>query len=453
MAIDGDASTLLVGEPGANVDDGRAYVFDRSGSTWSEGDTLAAPGSGHGSRFGASVSIDRSGFRAVLGGPDAATRSGAVAVFGLSPTGWEHVIDVTEETPELLAEFGTAVSFAGTGDYFAVGVPQADTLIRDTGKVVIFTAAGELGVPCGEAAGCQSGFCVDGVCCESACGGSPDDCMGCNETITGMADGTCAVALSGTACGDPSDSECTAPDTCDGSGTCIANHVADDTPCTGGSYCTSGDACAAGVCVEGSAPTCDPATLKCDEDGDACYARCGDGVVDSGEECDEGGANSDAVDASCRTDCTDAGCGDGVVDSGEECDDGASNSDSAADACRTDCSAAGCGDGVVDTGEDCDEGEESATCTASCTTPGVDAGPTPTDAGASADAGSIDSDAGVADRDAGPAVDGGETGGGEDGGCGCRAAPRPRGPSAGWLMLGLGLALRLGGARRRRRRR
>jgi cysteine-rich repeat protein len=50
------------------------------------------------------------------------------------------------------------------------------------------------------------------------------------------------------------------------------------------------------------------------------------------------------------------GCGDGVLDEGEECDDGHYvNSDSEPDACRTDCLAPFCGDGVVDSGEQCDD--------------------------------------------------------------------------------------------------
>ena len=44
-------------------------------------------------------------------------------------------------------------------------------------------------------------------------------------------------------------------------------------------------------------------------------------------------------------------CGDGVLQSAEECDDGAANSDTDPDACRTDCRHARCGDGVVDTAE------------------------------------------------------------------------------------------------------
>ena len=51
-------------------------------------------------------------------------------------------------------------------------------------------------------------------------------------------------------------------------------------------------------------------------------------------------------------------CGDGVIDSDEECDDGSANSDITPDACRTDCRQAYCGDAVVDTGEDCDDGDD-----------------------------------------------------------------------------------------------
>jgi cysteine-rich repeat protein len=53
------------------------------------------------------------------------------------------------------------------------------------------------------------------------------------------------------------------------------------------------------------------------------------------------------------------GCGDGVVDDGEACDDGPANSDTAADACRSDCSLARCGDGTVDAQETCDDGNAS----------------------------------------------------------------------------------------------
>jgi cysteine-rich repeat protein len=64
------------------------------------------------------------------------------------------------------------------------------------------------------------------------------------------------------------------------------------------------------------------------------------------------------------------GCGDGVLDSGEACDNGEQNSDTAPDACRTDCTSPSCGDGVVDTGEQCDDGgtDPGDGCDASCRT-------------------------------------------------------------------------------------
>jgi cysteine-rich repeat protein len=110
---------------------------------------------------------------------------------------------------------------------------------------------------------------------------------------------------------------------------------------------------------------------------------CGNGIVDPGEECDDGNlSNNDACLNSCMAatcgdgylwldveECDDGNevdndgctnlcrlrtCGDGIVQAGEECDDGDDNSDTDPDACRTDCSPARCGDGVADSTEECD---------------------------------------------------------------------------------------------------
>ncbi|MEC9071797.1 MAG: lamin tail domain-containing protein, partial [Myxococcota bacterium] len=48
---------------------------------------------------------------------------------------------------------------------------------------------------------------------------------------------------------------------------------------------------------------------------------CGDGVLDEGEECDNGTANSDVLPNTCRESCVLPFCGDGVTDTGEGCDD------------------------------------------------------------------------------------------------------------------------------------
>jgi hypothetical protein len=61
-------------------------------------------------------------------------------------------------------------------------------------------------------------------------------------------------------------------------------------------------------------------------------------------------------------------CGNGQLDSGEECDLGATNSDSDPDVCRTTCARPRCGDGVKDTLEECDQGPNNGTALSSCTT-------------------------------------------------------------------------------------
>ncbi|MEO0321996.1 MAG: DUF4215 domain-containing protein [Myxococcota bacterium] len=118
--------------------------------------------------------------------------------------------------------------------------------------------------------------------------------------------------------------------------------------------------CGDGVLQPGIGEECDDGNSAND---DACTAvcldaTCGDGILYTGVEECDDGNSDDGDD--CTNACTRAVCGDGVLASSEECDDGAANSDVDADACRTSCDAAGCGDAVVDTGETCDDGNTSA---------------------------------------------------------------------------------------------
>ncbi len=107
-----------------------------------------------------------------------------------------------------------------------------------------------------------------------------------------------------------------------------------------------------------SGEDCDDGNLdETDECTSACeWAICGDGFVQVGvEECDEGASNSD--DAICTKTCKNAICGDGKVwENIEQCDDGNKNS---SDACINTCQAAYCGDGFVWSGmEECDDAND-----------------------------------------------------------------------------------------------
>ena len=118
---------------------------------------------------------------------------------------------------------------------------------------------------------------------------------------------------------------------------------------------------------------CDDGAANSDTEADACRTTCvlptcGDGGVDTGEECDDG----NLVDGdTCSSLCTLPICGDGIRQGNEECDLGDGNDDDAVDGCRTSCRLAFCSDGVVDTGEECDDGnlEGGDGCSALCRTP------------------------------------------------------------------------------------
>jgi cysteine-rich repeat protein len=129
--------------------------------------------------------------------------------------------------------------------------------------------------------------------------------------------------------------------------------------CTPG-MATCGDGVRVAACEEcddGAANGSAPDACR----SDCRSARCGDGVTDAGEACDDGNATPcDGCSPTCAVE-SGVACGDGVVNQacGEECDQGPANGNTP-DGCRVDCRLARCGDGVVDTGEECDDGNDVA---------------------------------------------------------------------------------------------
>ncbi len=143
VAISGD--TAVVGAPGdkvgANRSQGAAYVFVRTGATWSQQARLTAADGAEGDEFGTSVAI--SGDTVVVGASFATvgtnTYQGAAYVFLRSGTSWTQQAKLTAGDGGGGDQFGTSVAISG--DTAVVGAPghgggaasgSAYVFVRDT---------------------------------------------------------------------------------------------------------------------------------------------------------------------------------------------------------------------------------------------------------------------------------------------------------------------------------
>lgn len=138
------------------------------------------------------------------------------------------------------------------------------------------------GTFCRDSSECSSTYCVNGICCESACNGGLPGCSACIGSITGAPDGTCALVLASAryVC-RASMGGCDAAELCDGaSAVCPADSVR-----------AAGYACrpAGGPCDV--AESCDGVSKGCPADslkaaGNICKAAGASPLCDPADECD-----------------------------------------------------------------------------------------------------------------------------------------------------------------------
>jgi len=132
------------------------------------------------------------------------------------------------------------------------------------------------GLGCTSGTQCASGFCVNGVCCDTACN---QGCGACN--LAGKV-GVCSAIASGTLCRGAA-GPCDVPENCTGSSvSCPANtFVAGGTTCRG----AAGECDLAEVCT-GTSADCPPdakkaAAAACGDDGNGCTSDQCDGTSDA----------------------------------------------------------------------------------------------------------------------------------------------------------------------------
>jgi hypothetical protein len=176
---------------------------------------------------------------------------------------------------------GAAGARAGAG-----GVGGAGGIFLGAGGAAGAPTAGN-GIVCTASSQCQTGFCVDGVCCNAACTGA------CRSCALAGSIGTCVAVSAGSAdprhvCVVASAATCGTNGLCDGNGSCQRYPVGTTCAapsCASGTWLMPAATCDAnGACVSPPAVDCTPNVCS----SGVCRAPCGDIICNAGFVCAAG---------------------------------------------------------------------------------------------------------------------------------------------------------------------
>jgi cysteine-rich repeat protein len=141
--LESSAATGIDGDPTSNAVEqaGAAYVFTRSGTTWSQQAYVKASNPGSHDHFGSSVALSPDGATLAVGAPgeasaatgfggdqldDSADGAGAAYVFTRSGTRWTQQAYLKASNAEIGDQFGTSVALSADGATLAVGAYLED---------------------------------------------------------------------------------------------------------------------------------------------------------------------------------------------------------------------------------------------------------------------------------------------------------------------------------------
>ncbi len=144
VALDGD--TAVLGAPGhhivGQVDQGSAFVFQRTNNAWNEISNLSSPGGSGGDAFGNEVAIGagRIVIGAHLADDTAGTNQGEVTVYSQQFGLWSFEQQLHPSSAAANDEFGTGI--AVDDGIILVGAAGVDAEGSNSGAAYVFTACG-----------------------------------------------------------------------------------------------------------------------------------------------------------------------------------------------------------------------------------------------------------------------------------------------------------------------
>jgi hypothetical protein len=153
VVISAFGTTAIVGAPGKTVGGqagaGAAYVFVDNGSGWTYEAELTASDAGAGDGFATAVSTTKDGSTVVIGAPFKSVagkpNAGAAYVFTRSGTTWTQKAELTGAPSGRGNQFGASVGINGEGALVAVGAPVRTIAgHRRAGAAYAFKRTGQL---------------------------------------------------------------------------------------------------------------------------------------------------------------------------------------------------------------------------------------------------------------------------------------------------------------------
>jgi hypothetical protein len=140
VALGADGGTALIGAIGKSSGQGKAYVFIRSDSTWGPQGGFTAGDGAASDGFGFAVGLDANGNTAIIGAYGRNSYRGAAYVFTRSGSSWTQQGGTLTAHNGLASDyFGWSVSLSADGDIALIGADARSSLL---GAAYVFTRSG-----------------------------------------------------------------------------------------------------------------------------------------------------------------------------------------------------------------------------------------------------------------------------------------------------------------------